>query len=332
LVPLSPLYRAGVALRNAAYDAGIRQTHRAAVPVLSVGNLTTGGTGKTPITRALASQLTAIGERPAILIRGYRARGDLDPVPPWDAVPPVDGLARFGDEALGHARALPGVWVFAHPDRVTTATRAIARGASVLVLDDGFQHRRLARDGDFVCLDATRPFGTGGLLPGGDLREPPGNLRRADVIFWTRWSSGAPTRSIEGKPSVRWSFRPGRFRLAGGGEATPPETALLFAGLGNPAGFSRTAEEGGVRVVGLRAFRDHHPYDAREITGLENERTRLGAAALLTTEKDEIRVLACEAGRELAARGHLFVLELIVEPVDPIDDLVRRWMNRRRGS
>ena len=94
----------GVALRNAGYDRSIRRVHRVGVPVISVGNLTTGGTGKTPITRVLASRLASIGERPAILLRGYRARGDPDPVPSWDLVPPHDGLARYGDEALAHAR------------------------------------------------------------------------------------------------------------------------------------------------------------------------------------------------------------------------------------
>jgi len=341
LVPLAPLYGMAVAARNAAFERGLVSVSRVPVPVISIGNLTTGGTGKTPITRAIARELLAQGERPAILLRGYGAAGDPDPVPHWTASPPAGALARYGDEGLGHARALPGIRIHAQADRVASAWKALEAGCTVLILDDGFQHRRLHRDLDAVCLDAARPFGSGGLLPSGDLRERPRALQRADIVFWTRCQPGqgidARARGFvrPGAEEVRWRFAAGRVRRSGselGGAAPASASVLAFAGVGNVAAFARTASETGARVVSCRTFRDHHRYRGEEIATLEQERTRLGADALLTTEKDEVRILSCEAGRALAATGRLYVVELTVEPEGGLAERVARWLRAARGE
>lgn len=330
LSPLWPLYALGADTRRRLYDRGLLPVHRAGVPVIAVGNLTVGGTGKTPLTRALVRDLRARGEHPAILLRGYGALGATDPVPGWTGTPPPGALDVYGDEALGHARALPGVPVHAHPDRVAAAGRAVAAGATMLVCDDAFQHRRLARDVDLVCLDWTAPLGNGRLLPAGPLREPVAALARADVLAWTRVSpdrpgdpggGGAADRAraraaAGGVPEVRWAFEPGGIRRVGSDETTSPRRVVVASGIGNPAGFVATAREAGLEVVDEVAYPDHHRFRPAELEALEARRRELDADAILLTEKDEVRI------PEDTRNGRLAVLELACRPLDPIPDLL----------
>ncbi|MBI4878532.1 MAG: tetraacyldisaccharide 4'-kinase, partial [Planctomycetes bacterium] len=160
-------YGLAVRLRNRAYDAGLLRARCAAAVVVSVGNLSVGGTGKTPLVAMLARAARAAGRTPAILLRGYR-RGAR--------------RAAESDEAALHARLAQGVLVVADPDRVRGAERALAAGADLLILDDGFQHRRLKRDLDLVLADARDPFAGGRLLPRGLLREPLSSLARAHAL------------------------------------------------------------------------------------------------------------------------------------------------------
>ncbi len=336
---LGPVYGLATAARNQLYDRGLRGQIRVACPVVSVGNLTVGGTGKTPIACEIARRLLHAGEKPAILLRGYGARGDGAPVPAWMDQVPEDGLERWGDEALAHARRLPDALVFALPDRAAAARKARELGASVIVLDDGFQHRRLVRDLDIVCLDWTRPFGSGGLLPGGDLRERVDGLRRAHLIMRTRWSEDAQPSADEGRvrawtagrPSIRWAFRPGELRRAGGNEAATGRRAVAAAGIADPRSFARTAAEAGLDVVAREGFGDHHRYCAKDLRRLREVLGRCGADLIVTTEKDEPRLLALPEGSELARRGLLGVLELRLEPHDPcapLDEALARLSPR----
>src|SRR5438876_5539483 len=168
-------YGSAVHLRNWCYDRGWLPTHRPPVPVISVGNLTAGGTGKTPCVEYLARFLQARGLRPAVLSRGYRGNG------------------RPNDEALILEANLPDVPHLQGKDRVTRASQAVrVFGADVLILDDGFQHRRLRRDLDLVLIDAMNPWGHGRLLPRGLLREPISSLRRADAVIVTRLDQAQP--------------------------------------------------------------------------------------------------------------------------------------------
>jgi len=229
-------------------------------------------------------------------------------------------LDRFGDEALAHVRAVEGALVYAHPDRVASAERAITAGASVLILDDGFQHRRLGRDLDIVCLDWGRPLDPVGLLPAGNLREPPSSLQRANLVFWTRWDASprgeAQRRGMEAlPPSVRWRFGPGPLRRAGGSEAISPERVLVTAGIVSPSSFAETARAAGLQVTGVIGFPDHHRYRRRDVRRVAEALESSGATVVLTTDKDEARFLAVPEGAALAREGRLAVLELACEPV-----------------
>lgn len=285
LAPAWCAYRPLLALRGLAYDRGWLAAKRLPVPVLSVGNLTAGGTGKTPLTRHLARACLARGLKPAILSRGYRGDG------------------RANDEAL-EVDECP---VVCDPDRHAGGTRALADGATCLILDDGFQHRRLHRDLDLVAIDATRPWGdadggTGAVLPLGYLREGRAALARADVIAITRADLVEPaalerlTRELTpiGKPVVRVVDGPAALRpLAGGADRPVADLAgrpvVLASGLGNPLGFERSAERHGFAVRLSVRFGDHHAFTRGDAARLADEARRLGAA-LVVTGKDAVKL------------------------------------------
>jgi len=284
-------YRPAVHLRNAAYDLGIRRTHRAHAPVVSVGNLTAGGTGKTPMVIRLVERLQASGHAPAILMRGYM---------------PAPG--QPSDEAALYRCRLPGVPVVANPDRVAGA-EAIRRDhpeADVIVLDDGFQHRRLARDLDIVLIDATEPWGYGRLLPRGLLREPRRSLRRADAVVLTHCESvEQPEAERLSRAVARWHGKPPLARAAhhwarvldaegavvASAEATGAgrRRVVAFCGVGNPAPFFREAARW-FEVVEQHAFADHQRYDAGFAGWLAGRLRAADAEAGLTTEKDWARL------------------------------------------
>jgi len=331
LTPLNAIYGAGITARNCLFDRGILEIVRAECPVVSVGNLTVGGTGKTPFTQEVCRRLQRMGARPAILMRGYRARGDVVPVQPWCDAVPEGGLERWGDEALAHARALSDVPVYALPDRRKAARIALDAGATVLVLDDGFQHRRLHRDLDIVCLDSSHPLGRGGLLPGGDLRESPSGLRRADLLVRTRWkpdlSPGDGEETIQrwaaNVPQVYCAFEPGELRVAGGSGLGSPQRVVSMAGIVDPNGFAQMLKSVGLEVVESHSFADHHHYSFADMKRLRDALRRSGADAVVTTAKDEGRILATAEGRELAGEGLLYVLELRLEVSDEEGSLTR---------
>lgn len=279
-----PFYRAAVALRNRRYDRSPRAVHSAGVPVISIGNLTTGGTGKTPLVGWIVRELRNRGAAPAILSRGYRS---------------LDGGGN--DEKRMLDRLCPGVPHFQNPDRVASAAAAVADSADVLVLDDGFQHRRLHRDLDVVLIDALNPWGYGRLLPRGLLREPRTALRRARLVIITRSDLcsadqlHALHRAVSRRtdaPIAHAAFRPAGLINAAGEQAPLAQLSQhrwqAFCGIGNPAGFEKTlaslADESA--VCDLQAFPDHHHYTADDIDGIARRAKSRGLTALLTTEKD----------------------------------------------
>ncbi len=290
LVPLGVAWGGVTEARNRAYDAGLLPTRQAPVPVVCVGNLTLGGTGKTPLVAWVARRLAARGRRPAIVSRGYgAARGTTS------------------DEAAELALLLPGVPHLADRDRAAGARAAAAAGADCVVLDDGFQHRRLARDLDLVAIDATDPYGCGHLFPRGLLRERLAGLGRARAAILTRVSGVPAARRAEIRarfaaacgsrmPAV-WaeaSHAPVGLRAADG---TRDELAWLagrrvaaFAGIGNPGAFHATLRGLGADVVAFRAFVDHHAYSRADLAGLEAWGKGHGAAALVTTLKDLVKL------------------------------------------
>jgi tetraacyldisaccharide 4'-kinase len=287
------LYRLGVASRNLAFNRGWKVQHRAAVPVVSVGNLTLGGTGKTPMVEWIGRWYRARRVRVAILSRGY---GDA---------------SGMNDEGRVLEENLPDVPHLQAPDRVALARCAVEELESeILVLDDGFQHRRLARDLDVVLLDALDPFGLGRLFPRGLLREPVGSLRRAGVVVLSRadFVDEAARRSIRALAERRagplsWALaRHAPLDLIDAeGRSSPLSEAQCrpvgaFCGIGNPEGFRRTLEGLGLNVKGFRAFPDHHPYSARDVADLADWVRGLGVELVLTTQKDSVKLRASSLG------------------------------------
>lgn len=290
LWPFGLLYGMGMALRNWTFQCGLRRSHGLDVPVVSVGNLTVGGTGKTPTVLWLAELARARGRRPGVLARGYgREPG-----------------AELNDEGLMLQRRLPWLLQEQDPDRVAAGRRLVARGADFVILDDGFQHRRLQRDVDLVCLDAARPFADGAVLPAGDLREFRSGLRRASLLLLTRAGGMAPDalaarvtrlRAIAGRedlPVFASEHRPSRLRREPDGAeldlaALRDRDVVLLCGIARPAAFAATVQALGARVVEQHSYRDHHRFTEAEATAAAAAAQRRGAM-LLTTEKDAARL------------------------------------------
>ena len=302
-----------LSLSRRLYAAGLARSQqrallrRRSLPafVISVGNLTSGGTGKTPLTLRLAAWMRELGSRTAILSRGYgRCGGETVPAPQGGDA--ASHVLLFGDEPVLMARKLPDVPVWVGPDRWTSGMAAIgSSGARVLLLDDGFQHLALARNLDLVLLDAENPFGNGLLLPLGPLREPPEHLQRADAIVLTRAEDphaaaathSLLTRMFPGKPLFTCTHRLSALKAGlGGHEIALPFTVarpvVAFAGIARPDSFFRSLEAAGMTLVGRFPFPDHHRYAPRDIEMLLDGVRKTGACFLVTTEKDAVRLPA----------------------------------------
>jgi tetraacyldisaccharide 4'-kinase len=314
-------YRGLLGVREWLYRRGVLRARPLACPVVSVGNLTVGGTGKTPAVELAVRTLTELGRRPAVVSRGYRRRTSGVQIVADSASIRLDP-EDAGDEPFLLARRLPGVPVVVGANRHEAGRTAVDRfGATAIVLDDGFQHRTLAKDLEIVMARAERPWGNGLLLPGGPLREPLSALRRAHVVIATGVSS--PTDAPQVVAAVE-RYAPGLPVLAAGyvpvecWEATDMRPLRLgdlrgmrtvaFAGLASPHGFRRTIADLGMELIALAPFADHHRYTAEDIAELERRAEQTDADALLTTEKDWLRLR--RLGR---TRRPLYVLSIRLE-------------------
>ena len=279
LLPLSWIYGAIVRIKTALYGSGVIPQKRLHGAVVSVGNLTVGGTGKTPMVLWLAENFLAEGKRVAILSRGYRGeQGSSDEVELLKRR--LGGRARFG---VG-------------PDRFAEGRKLEqAEPVDVFLLDDGFQHPRLARDVDIVMLDGSKKLKDEWLLPAGNLREPIRACRRADLLVVTRKSECPP---IEAKDAHEHQLFYAQTRLLGFrklGEQGAPHFLreigagpyFAFCGIGNSQGFFGDLQRWHARAVGTREFRDHHHYSQSDANDLQALAKKVGATALVTTEKDE---------------------------------------------
>lgn len=300
-------YGLGAWTRNTLFDRGWKTVHRAPVPVVSVGNLSLGGTGKTPCVEWVARFYRDLGVRVAILSRGYRRGDGGNP----------RGVLPANDEAMVLEENLPDVPHLQGANRVELATTAAEElEAELLILDDGFQHRRLHRDLDVVLIDATRPPTRDYLFPRGTLREGAGSLRRAGAIVLTRCDQvpaaeldairGWLARRFPDKPVATTEHRP--VDLIGGDEPEPVESlagrpVAAFCGVGNPAAFRRTLEGLGAVVADFRAFPDHHAYTREGVDDLTRWGETLPTDAwIATTQKDWVKLrIASLAGRPLRA-------------------------------
>jgi tetraacyldisaccharide 4'-kinase len=314
-------YTAAVKLRNRRYDRGAAAVHKVGVPVVSVGNITLGGTGKTPLVEWLARWFTERDVRVGLVSRGYGAR---------------DG--RPNDEALELAQKLPGVPHVQDADRVRGAVRAIKQfGCRLLVLDDAFQHRRLARDLDVVLLDALAPFGFGRVFPRGMLREPLGGLARADVLILARCElvdaearAAIREQAARYAPRALWvesSYAPRALLLASGDErpleAMAGRRVAAFCGIGNPAGFERALASLGAPVAGFRALADHFAYPPEALAELARWSESLAAESVVCTCKDLVKIADRWPGRvplvalvgRLEITSGLPALESLLDPL-----------------
>jgi tetraacyldisaccharide 4'-kinase len=301
LASLAAGFRMGVALRGAAYRRGWLKTRRLSSKVVSVGNLTAGGTGKTPLVECLAKSLLKHGRKPAILTRGY-GRRDGVPILVLEPGPGrVVNPREAGDEPALLARALHAVPIVVGADRYQAGCLAEDRfDVDVLLLDDGFQHLALARDLDVVLLDATERLS--GMLPAGRQREPCSALQRAHLVVLTRVELGDPGPIEEQvcRINPRAQIFHSRTKLSElvdlrNGNTYPPgafhgERVYAFCGIGNPQAFFRDLSAWGFCVVAEDSFRDHHVYDAKDVTEVFKRFQKSGATALVTTEKDALNL------------------------------------------
>lgn len=310
LLPLSWLYGMIVAVRNAAFATGLLRQEQVVVPVVSVGNMTAGGTGKTPLAGHIAEILLRRGRKPAVVSRGYRRESHGVVIVACAGQPPVDA-ARGGDEPVQIARQYPGVSVVVAERRAEAAAVAVARcGADVIVMDDGFQHRALRRDADIVVLDARVDIRSVPMLPAGNRREWLSGLRRATLLVFSRCGDeGLPPWSRDFAPRFGGRMVGCRFRIAGfrtiphGAETRPAGQAVAFSGIGDHAEFLRTLREAGVTLAGDRRFRDHHRYAPEELAGVVALAKSTGATAIITTEKDMVRIEVDPAAAEELLQG-----------------------------
>ena len=281
-------YSTAVRLRNWRYDRGLAASHAAPTPVVCIGNLTVGGTGKTPLTAWIARWFRRRDVRVSIVSRGYGA---------------TDGARN--DEALELEQQLPDVPHLQNVDRVAGVRTAVEEFESqVVLLDDGFQHRRLRRDLDVVLLDALEPFGFGRVLPRGLLREPLVGLRRAGVVVLSRADliDEVERRRIRDvvcrfNPAAPWCevrHAPRRLVDSAGGEtsldALHGRRVLAFCGIGNPEGFRRTLAAQGCELVGFETFADHHPYARADVERLTARARETRADEIVCTLKDLVKI------------------------------------------
>jgi tetraacyldisaccharide 4'-kinase len=292
---LGSAFGALASLRVAAYGRGLLARARLAGPVVSVGNLGVGGSGKTPVVARVAAILRDAGLPVAVLSRGYGGSFRGEALVVSDGATVLAGAAEAGDEPVMLARALPGVVVAVGPRRDAVGRHVEERyGRRVHVLDDGFQHLRVERALDLLCLDVRdlddRP------MPAGRLRERPSAVARADLVLLTRTeaASEGELHALESRLGPERCFRVGR-RVAGwatleGAPATPPARAFLLAGVARPERFEADVAGCGITVVGRSFFRDHHRFRADELASVAARARAGGAQAIVTTAKDAVRL------------------------------------------
>jgi tetraacyldisaccharide 4'-kinase len=347
---LDRLYGAAARWRRHSVERRPERRRRLARTVVSVGNLSMGGTGKTPVVAALAERLVDMGERPAILSRGYR-RADEVPgvVVVSEGRGPIAPLARSGDEPWMLSRAVPGAIVCVSPDRYLSGTLAErVLGATIHILDDGFQHVTLGRDLD-VLVTSPGEIQNGRVLPVGRLREPLGAAARAHILVvmgagaeeaaaeaWTlgvslscgasrHLQSPAPVgRSVSSASSVSPETNGVR-------DFSPADTSpvVVACGIANPDRFVKDLETKGWQVARVEAFSDHHQYRARDLARIAAACAESGAGAVLTTDKDAVRFEACG---ELPFALYRVPMTVTFEPASTLFDSVVAVLNRDRAT
>ncbi len=325
----------GVRGRNFCYDKGWLKQHRVKVKVICIGNVTTGGTGKTPLVIWVNNLLTSKGLRCAILTRGYKSQ-----------------KGKLSDEPAILAKYCPDTKIIIEPDRVAGASKAVEQtDAKVVIMDDGFQHRRLARDLDIITIDATCPFGYGRMLPAGLLREPVSALIRADAVVITRSDqvSVSELEQLENKlkeikPSItiaRAVHAPLCVKMlrikdsivdqTGGLEISLEElrnkSIFAFCGIGNPKTFMIMLKQLGVSIVASKIYGDHHHYTPADIDDIYEETRYLNVDMILTTEKDWTKTAFMAGSKENMPLAYLAVKLQFTKGQQQIIELLEKTLS-----
>jgi tetraacyldisaccharide 4'-kinase len=328
---ISKAYGAIADLRNRLYDLGTLSSYDLGVRTISIGNITAGGTGKTPLVAYVAEKLAERGEKVCILTRGYRRKNEKQRVLVSDGERLLADPETGGDEPVELAEKLLGkAMVVAHADRVSAGKWAKEEfGITVFILDDGFQHRRVKRDLDIVCVNARDPFGGREMLPAGRLREPLHNLARADVVVVSNGDlvdniaelRGDLSDMVPNSPVFLCEKHLRSFVPVNGsdGDIDPAvESVFAFCGLADPDGFFGYLRRRGVSLAGEHAFDDHHVYGQGDADELERQAKSAGAVCMVTTAKDAVKI------RELRFALPIFVakIELSFDNAGPFDEML----------
>jgi tetraacyldisaccharide 4'-kinase len=321
LPPLSALYGAVTRTRLSLYRRGTFHTTRLDRPVISVGNMTVGGTGKTPLVEWISKAVAARGKKVCILTRGYGRENPQRQVVVSDGETILATPAEAGDEPYLLATKLLGsAAVISNIDRISAARYAIENLASdCFVLDDGFQHLRVARDLNIVTIDATNPWGGGELLPYGRLREPLSGLGRADCVVMTRCDQAENLDRlreeirdlISGRPVFESAMRPVKNLL-------PTGPVAAFCAVGNPQSFFTQLRESGYQLAMQKVFADHHSYTQQDVNHLIDEAAHAGANNLITTAKDAVKLRSLS----FTLPWHVFEIEIAVQNEDEFKQLI----------
>ena len=325
LPPLSALYGAVTRTRLSLYQRGTFHTTKLDRPVISVGNITVGGTGKTPLVEWIAKTVAARGKKVCILTRGYGRENPNRQVIVSDGQNILATPTEAGDEPYLLATKLLGcAAIISNIDRISAGRYAIENlGTDCFVLDDGFQHLRLARDLNIVTIDASNPWGDpwdhGKLLPYGRLREALSGLRRADCAVLTRCDQATYLGSLQAELPGLIPGRPVFFsRMQPVKDLLPTGPAAAFCAVGNPRSFFSLLHTAGYEVVLEKTYADHHAYSQHEIDHLINEATRARATNLITTAKDAVKLRSLS----FTLPWHVFEIEMAIENADELRQLI----------
>ena len=319
--PLSTLYGAVTRTRLALYQRGTFRATKLDRPVISVGNITAGGTGKTPLVEWIAKTVAGTGKKVCILTRGYGRENPQQQVVVSDGTTILATPAESGDEPYLLATNLLGsAAVISNADRISAGRYAIAAfDTECFVLDDGFQHLRLARDLNIVTIDATNPWGGGQLLPHGFLREPLSGLVRADCVVLTRCDQAEDVETVraEIRNFIRGPIFESSMRAANVVISIGPVAA--FCGVGNPGSFFAQLKKHGYELAIEKAFTDHHSYTQRDVDELVAAATRAGAKGLVTTAKDAVKLRTLS----FSLPWHVFAIEIEIKNESALAELIK---------
>ncbi len=341
LSPLSILYGAATRARLALYRSGGIKTTRIPAPVISVGNITTGGTGKTPLVAWIARQLAELDQRVCVLTRGYGRENESEQVLVSDGARVLADSREGGDEPRLLAEMLLGkAAVISNANRIAAAQWAIETlHSTAFILDDGFQHLALARDLDLLVIDASNPWGGGRLLPSGRLREPLSGLARADAIVITRSELAADISALSEEVKRLSAGRPifiSRTKLVGLRPVNPthekfvtniPQPIAAFCGIGNPQAFFAQLRSDHT-LVHSKSFRDHHVYTQSDIDTFVADSQRSHAQSIVTTAKDAVKL----NGLKFGVPCYVSEIDMSFDNEQELIGMLKKTTERNRGT